>query len=972
VQAARLHIKQFGGSIFRLLSSLYRQAMRTLRSVLKAEPPKALTDRLAILDALIAAQNAWRTIQNMSDLGRRAFGTLWRGEDSRWDALSAIESWDAQAVGAAIPPGYRRLVQRIEDRAAVARSAAALLEQIAPTMENADAIFKSVETNLSLAFATPAGSKASTIHDVPLGEMIARLQAWAAQPEAIAKWIAYWTRHRAVIAEGMAELAARLYDGRIAPAAAIDGLHMAYFETLMRRCVQEQPALAAFDGLSHERVLERFRQLDLKRIALARQEVALAHYECVPRGTAQIGEVGVVRQEIAKKRRHLPLRQLLKRAGNAVAAIKPVFMMSPLSIAQYVEPGALEFDLLLIDEASQVRPIDALGAIARVKRIVVVGDDRQLPPTRFFMALMDDADIEHDLEQDEFHAGDIESILGLCAAQGLPQRMLRWHYRSRHHSLIAVSNRQFYDSRLYVVPSPVRGSRESGLVFHHVADGAFDRGNSATNRVEAARVASAVMQHAQRTPEHSLGVGAFSVAQRDAILDELERLRRHNPGCEAFFATGKPEPFFVKNLENIQGDERDVIFISVGYGRDASGYLAMNFGPLSAEGGERRLNVLITRARTRCEVFSSITADDIDLNRATGKGPAAFKAFLSYAKSGVLDIGVAGEGEPDSAFEESVARAITACGFAVDHQVGVAGFFVDLAVKDPDNAGRYLLGIECDGRAYHASRSARDRDRLRQQVLEDRGWTIHRIWSTDWFNRPDDQLRKVLAAIELAKVRPAGRTRTPAPASVEPVAAIVREGGEDEIDDTLLAKPYEQASFAVPLSTEVHEVPLRRMMEIVTRIVRVEGPIHEDEIAARVRGLWNLSRTGARIQKAVMTALEEAIAQGTLLRDSEFISLSGDVEVPLRNRESAASPSLRKPETLPPAEIRRALHALIERHLGVSREQAIVAAARLLGFRSTSATLRETLDRQIDALIAAERITLKNDRLHLVDEEPVA
>lgn len=376
-------------------------------------------------------------------------------------------------------------------------------------------------------------------------------------------------------------------------------------------------------------------------------------------------------------------------------------MMSPISIAQFLEPGVLQFDLLLIDEASQVTPEDALSAIARVKQVVVVGDSKQLPPTRFFSKLLQDGPADDD---GTLNAANLDSVLSLCVAQGLPQRMLRWHYRSRHHSLIAVSNHEIYGDNLYVVPSPTTISAEQGLRFRLVREGVFDRGGSATNRPEARAIAQAVVEHAQRYPQQSLGVGTFSVAQRDAVRDELELLLRTEKGLEAFFASGRPEPYFVKNLENIQGDERDVIFISIGYAKDASGFMAMNFGPLSSEGGERRLNVLISRTRVRCEVFSSITAGDIDLQRATSRGAAALKTFLRYAETGVLDTQTpTGEGF-DSEFEAEVARALESFGYEVHCQIGTAGFRIDLAVVDQDCPGRYLLGIECDGATYHSSR----------------------------------------------------------------------------------------------------------------------------------------------------------------------------------------------------------------------------------------------------------------------------
>ena len=354
--------------------------------------------------------------------------------------------------------------------------------------------------------------------------------------------------------------------------------------------MRQKPELAHFDGELHERHVAEFRQLDSERLALAKYRALMAHYERMPPHSA-VGAAGIVRSEMERKRGHRTVRRLLKDAGSVVQCIKPVFMMSPLSVAQFLEPGSVEFDLLVIDEASQVQPVDALGAIARCKQIVVVGDSKQLPPTKFFARLTSDGedyDEEGDDEPQAAQVQDIESILGLCRARGLPEKMLRWHYRSRHHSLIAVSNHEFYDDQLFIVPSPFELNPELGLKFHFVEGGVFDAGVSATNRVEAKAVCRAIVEHARNSPELSLGVAAFSVKQQKAIRNELELMQRQNPEIEEFFAAHPTEPFFCKNLENVQGDERDVIFISVGYGKNASGYMAMRFGPLGNEGGERR------------------------------------------------------------------------------------------------------------------------------------------------------------------------------------------------------------------------------------------------------------------------------------------------------------------------------------------------------------------------------------------------
>ena len=414
-------------------------------------------------------------------------------------------------------------------------------------------------------------------------------------------------------------------------------------------------------------------------------------------------------------------------------------------------PGSAKFDLAVFDEASQVRPVDALGALLRTKKAVVVGDSKQLPPTSFFdrVAQSDDSDSE----EEESATSGIESILGLFSSSGAPERQLRWHYRSRHESLIALSNREFYDNNLIVFPSPDTGRETAGLRFHHLPDTVYDRSRSRTNRQEAEAVAQAIMKHAARSPELSLGVAAFSVSQSQAIQDRLEMLRRLDASQEDFFAAHPEEPFFVKNLENVQGDERDVIFISVGYGSDDTGRVAMNFGPINNDGGERRLNVLITRAKQQCHVFTNLRADDIDLDRTRSSGVHALKAFLAYAETNVMprDIPYESDFVVDSPFQRAVAKRLEERGYLIHQEVGSGGKFIDIGIVDQEQPGRYIIGVECDGASYHSSRSARDRDRLREEVLRSLGWELHRIWGPDWFSNPERELDRVVDAIERAK-----------------------------------------------------------------------------------------------------------------------------------------------------------------------------------------------------------------------------
>jgi very-short-patch-repair endonuclease len=732
----------------------------------------------------------------------------------------------------------------------------------------------------------------------------------------------------------------------------VDLFEVAYYQALIRDVFRRHAGLAEFDGQSYERWVEEFRALDRARIDVARGEVATVHYDAIPR-TASGGGMAVLRQEIAKKKKHKPIRKLIKEAGTALLAIKPVFMMSPISVAQFLEPGSVTFDLLLIDEASQVSPVDALGAMARARQVVVVGDDKQLPPSRFFSKMLDDGDVQDDCDGG-LNVGDLESILGLCVAQGMPQRMLRWHYRSRHHSLIAVSNREFYENHLYVVPSPTTITAIQGLHFRFVKDGIFDRGNTATNRVEAGTIAEAVIEHARRYPKKSLGVGAFSGSQRDAIRDALELLQREHVELAEFFSPHRPEPFFVKNLENIQGDERDVILISVGYARDSSGYMAMNFGPLSSEGGERRLNVLISRARERCEVFSSITADDIDLQRGKARGVAAFKTFLRYAATGVLDAQAPTGGDYDSDFERQVAVALEGRGYQVHRQVGTAGFIIDLAVVDSARPGRYLLGIECDGATYHSSRSARDRDRLREAVLRDRGWRIHRVWSTDWFHRSGEQLQRIIGAIEQARLdsdEEAEAAQDDDPAQGPDLERTEPAEGPNGEAGAAWVSPYVEAVLEVPNATPIHETSVSVLAGIVSRVVEIEGPIHREEIARRITSLWGQARAGARIAEAISRAIESGIRSGVLRSDPEFVSLSRQETVPVRCRSGVSSANLKKPEMIPPGELCRAIQCLVAEHVDLRRDELPPMVARVLGFKAIGAKLKELIEKILASML---------------------
>lgn len=778
--AARGALATHGRSWFRFFNGEYRRAIVQLRAALSGPLPGGFDERMKLADMLLAGQRALRRIKQDDAQGRAAFGLLWRGPSSDWIQLAAIAAWAEELAGQGLNARFRKLVTEIpqieEVRKSLAATEAALPRFAAAMMElagyleldaaaafgalaawertsqgsgGADTDSSSVKiTELGAVPQEGGGTSDSVWNHAALAELADRLGKWQADGEGIFRWAHYFGRAELARGKGIGPLVERLETGAIGADALVDAFDRAAHARLLRDLQRRMPDLLRFDGQIHNGHIAEFRELDLGRLELARKRLMAAHHAALPAANAT-GPAAIIRAELEKKQRHRPVRRLLAEAGSVVQAIKPVFMMSPLSVAQFLAPGGLEFDLLVMDEASQIRPVDALGAIARSKQLVVVGDSKQLPPTRFFDRMTGDwQEEETQEERPDVAMGDVESILGLCCAKGLPQTMLRWHYRSRHPSLIAVSNKQFYENRLFIVPSPDFEHHELGLKLRMTPESVYDRGGSRTNRGEARAICAAILEHARRSPELTLGVAAFSQAQQLAIMDELELMRRENSDIEEFMGSHEAEPFFIKNLENLQGDERDVILISVGYGKDQEGRFDMNFGPLNKEGGQRRLNVLISRAKRRCEIFTSITDEDIDLSRSSSAGVAALKAFLAYARTGRMEIARPSERAEDSPFEASVKNALESLGHVVHQQVGIAGFFIDLAVVDPRNPGRYLLGIECDGAAYHSSRSARDRDRLRQAILENHGWCIHRLWSLDWYHRPQEQILKIQKAIK--------------------------------------------------------------------------------------------------------------------------------------------------------------------------------------------------------------------------------
>jgi transcription elongation GreA/GreB family factor/very-short-patch-repair endonuclease len=571
-----------------------------------------------------------------------------------------------------------------------------------------------------------------------------------ANRERLLPWVQYLQAAARARERGLGDFVDCLESGAVAADDLADAYGYRFFGSIAHALFTSHQELSRFAGVSHEKARSEYAALDRDIIRLRGAECAnkaWAHADApAGRRSAIVGEkteMELLNHMVAHPRARVTVRRMLSQAGRAVQALKPCFMMGPQAVAQYLDPTAgLKFDIVVMDEASQLKPEEAIGAVARGSQLIVVGDPKQLPPTTFFDRLGMTSD------DGEEHAAAVgsESILDVCMGHFHPVRTLRWHYRSRHESLITFSNNHFYRNRLIVFPSPYGKSKRLGLRYRYIEGAVYE---SQMNRAEAARVVDAAIDHMVNHADDSLGIVTLNLKQRDLIEELLDQRCRSLPRTDEFRAQWEGEGLglFVKNLESVQGDERDVIFISTTFGKAPNtDVVRQNFGPISRQTGWRRLNVLFTRARKSVHLFSSMLPEDIVVDEGTPRGTKALREYLEFARSGVLaEVGPTGE-DAESDFEVAVTEVLEDAGYSVVPQLGVAGYRIDLAVKHPKYPSAYLAAIECDGASYHSSVSVRDRDRIRQEILESLGWDgrIWRIWSTDWFRNPHRETNRML------------------------------------------------------------------------------------------------------------------------------------------------------------------------------------------------------------------------------------
>jgi hypothetical protein len=953
----------------------------TTDEILKTCKKDAPQNYNRLLDDLRNAENVRKKETELLEkkaLLQQKFGFRFVGLETNWEEILSILQWTKKVQAlfgtCLIPELFVSVVSR---GATYAPSNRDLVAHYNGTLKLLAALGSRFETELTYQGRKLQGMEIESIHN--------RIKSLRNRVDDLQVWMDFKDIRNRFSQIGLDAFFGRLTENPPSASQLVDVFRKAAYQEWINGVYDEDSCLGRFRRENHEQLIAEFRRLDEELIRLSSYRVIQTANDKKPQGIliqASDSEVNTLLKEAAKKRRLMPIRNLLQRIPHILFRLKPCLLMSPISVSQFLGPE-LRFDMVLFDEASQIVPEDAIGSIYRGRTIVVAGDDQQLPPTTFFQkGMIEDYDWDEisDEESEVF-----DSILDEFHGIGLPVKTLRWHYRSKHEGLISFSNHRFYEDTLITFPSAVARHETLGVKLVHVADGIYDRGGRRDNLREAKVVSDLVFEQLRLYPEKTLGVVTFSMAQMEAVDEAILLRRKEQPEYERFFKEDRLEGFFVKNLENVQGDERDVMIFSIGYGRDQQGQMSMNFGPLNKPGGERRLNVAVTRAREKVILVTSIKASDIDLNATSAVGVVTLCHYLDYAERGpdALKLVHPQFGEFESPLEEDVAGEIRRMGYNVVPQVGCSGNRIDIGVIDPTNPGRFILGVECDGATYHSSYSARDRDRLREKVLKRLGWRTYRVWAPTWAARRESEVRRLKEALEHARDLHAenaaseadhdpAELKEPPPREVD--VQKVQFGGIERIG--VPYKVYElKAQFTPYVTFRISRYPYRSVRKnefhfqcnrelqsnLLTELVRNEGPVHFDYAVQRLAAAWGIKRAGYKVVRATKDTVDLCIRNGRMTLKGRFLWPVGLRGVAVRVPIEGTPDSMRKAEYIPPEEIESAMRSVAQYALGISVESLIVETARVFGFSRTGENVRERFLEVYRELLKKGKLVCTND-----------
>ncbi|MBP3886763.1 MAG: DUF559 domain-containing protein, partial [Cellulosilyticum sp.] len=791
---------------------------------------------------------------------------------------------------------------------------------------------------------------------------------------ALEEWIDYRSSREECTSLGLGGFIRQVETQHIDAVQVVPTFLKRFYKLWLDTVLLEYPSVKDFRRRVQEQRIKEFVELDKLQMDIAKarlKERIISMLPDVNYMTLARGEVGILKRELGKQRKIMPLRKLFKAIPNLLTTLKPCLMMSPLSVSLFLDADNYQFDTIIFDEASQICTEDAIGAIFRGKQVIIAGDNKQLPPTNFFATSTSDIEFDIDSEEEVDDSEGYESILDE-ALTSLPERTLKWHYRSKHEHLIAFSNVKIYNNELITFPAAVDKVENNGVEYIYVNDGVYERSGKKCNTREATKVAQMVIEHFKKFPYRSLGVVTFSEAQQHAVEMAIRNQRLKNPQYEQFFKEDREEAFFIKNLENVQGDERDTIIFSIGYGKDSNGKILMNFGPLSRTGGYRRLNVAITRAKYNVKLVGSIMPTDINLEKTNAEGVKMLRSYIEFAMEGQKalenELVIPECIEVDSPFEEAVYDFLNSKGYKVATQVGCSGYRIDLAVKHPKLSGRFVLAIECDGATYHSARTARERDRLRQSVLEQIGWKVYRIWSTDWIKDPITEGAKLIDAIEEAIAQ-----------YQNPEDGYYSEDTHDEqqtqgkdyldiqeikIDDLDTHNPYDFEYYeeADVYSVNRHQNDTQFLSDAVSFVINTEQPIHYELLCKRVACLFGNQKATVKVRNSVDYVLANNLRKeiGT---EEEFYFMKQDRKVVPRIAKQ--DDELRSIKHISTEELGEGMLRIVNKSYGIHKEDLLVATARAFGYNRKGANITQAVEKAYRYLLKQNRLKEDQDKISM-------
>ena len=738
-----------------------------------------------------------------------------------------------------------------------------------------------------------------------------------------------------------------------------------FYQAVIHYIIAKEPTLELFNGKIFNDIIAKYKQVSANFEDITKKELFARLASNIPSFTheaIQSSEVGILQKNIRNNARGISIRKLFDQIPTLLSRMCPCMLMSPISVAQYIDTDADKFDLIVFDEASQMPTYEAVGAIARGKNVVIVGDPKQMPPTSFFSV--------NTIDEDNIEMEDLESILDDCLALSIPSKYLLWHYRSKHESLIAFSNSEYYDNKLMTFPSPDNIESKVRMV---AVDGYYDKGKSRQNQAEAQAVVDEIARRlrSEELRKKSVGVVTFSVVQQALIEDLLSDLFIFHPELETF-ALECEEPLFIKNLENVQGDERDVILFSVGYGPDAEGRVSMNFGPLNRAGGERRLNVAVSRARYEMIIFSTLRSDMIDLNRTSSIGVAGLKRFLEYAEKGtkrILNTSTSIQpSEEETSIEKIIADKLRSLGYTVHTDIGCSGYKIDIGIVDTQNPSNYQLGIICDGKNYRRTKTVRDREIVQNNVLKALGWNICRIWTMDWWEKPDEVIASIQAAIVQGMK------------AAKPVAVQEKqEKGEERVQE----KPMQlKSAYTSPSpifvqnynSTKVSSYHYASddifaaenkpiLIAQIRKIVENEAPISKALLGKKILSEWGISRLGPRID-AYLETIFDTLHLYRIEHDGLVFCWKDEAQY--RSYTEYRPDSDRDAADLPPEETANAIRQILTDSISLPLPDLIKACAQIFGFARMGSNIEASMLRGIQEAVKKNYARVENGRATII------